>query len=693
MASSQLLALLCVIAAAVVQVHGMEVWPVDGYTQEDLHEAVQDHLGPAISLLDVTTIEEAEEVGDRKFSDEQREVGELHVRKFVQENLSYNDVETLNARGTQGILGVPQRSRDHGVGEVGEDKAKSNAQRSLLRAHPVVGRSRAGAEQGEGANPVEKVFTSEDKKADQRAKEKDDEEKKADKPKSDKPKADEVPRATTPKEDRAKKIEIEEKNAEKKKQKKEQKTKEEKIEIDHESELKKRSAQMHSQMRSMGINERLTKNKLQKITVAKKKKKNIIVNTQADKDTAKLPRDALPPVQVHGHEGRVDPAEPRRTFLMNPADTPRGFQYCTDRHTITFTSVEAPDIPASLCGKCEGGFTLLPMTNLGFKMLGICYSIKGISKRGHTGCDGTNCKLRPLPLWDRVKSLPRMTYNDRSCRYFMTIKGWRKKQNYIAKENGLPKAAAEKWRRVSQTSENKRAHATQCAVTTRTSDASLGEYKDPRAAATIKARKYSGSGGKWFATSLTRDGPDDVKMPTESHFQCVEPGTEECVIAEGWKYDYQELKVAKYSGCYTHLQSRPTLTCDKATQILACNQVRVFSTFSWLEEKTETGGYKIVDKLVRKGDYTIYATERASWWNKGAQARSMYVVDEAPFFCTHHSPRLCRKHWENRASYLAIAALELKGKKPCQTAECGGASWTAFKGCQRMMSEAALSLQ
>ena len=593
MASSQLLALLCVIAAAAVQVHGMEVWPVDGYTQEDLHEAVQEAVGPAISLLDVTTIEEAEEVGDRKFSDEQREIGELHVRKFVEDNLSYNEVERLNARGTQGLLGVPQRS-NHGVGEVGEDKAKSNAQRSLLRAHPVVGRSRRGAEQGEAADPEKKEKTSEDKKADQRAKEKDDEEKKADRPKSDKPKADatadEVPKKTSPKEDRAKKIAIEEKNAEKKEQKKKQKKKQEKVEIEQESELKKSSAQMHSQMRSMGINERLTKNKLHKIMIAKKKKKNVIVNTQADKDTAKLPRDALPPVQVHGHEGRVDPAEPRRTFLMNPADTPRGFQYCTDRHTITFTSVEAPDIPASLCGKCEGGFTLLPMTNLGFKMLGICYSIKGISKRGHTGCDGANCKLRPLPLWDRVKSLPRMTYNDRSCRYFMTIKGWRKKQNYIAKENGLPKATSEKWRRVSQTSENKRAHATQCAVTTRTSDASLGEYKDPRAAATIKARKYSGS-GKWFATSLTRDGPDDVKMPKESHFKCVEPGTEECVIAEGWKYDYQELKVAKYSGngfplcflshtmvftgCYTHLQSRPTLTCDKATQILACNQVRV----------------------------------------------------------------------------------------------------------------------
>merc|ERR1712086_117600 len=659
MASSQLLALLCVIAAAVVQVHGMEVWPVDGYTQEDLHEAVQDHLGPAISLLDVTTIEEAEEVGDRKFSDEQREIGELRVRKFAADM----------------------------IGEVEEDEAKSNAQRSLLFALDPW-----GLEQGEGADPKKKEKTSEDKKAEQRATEKGDEEKKADKPKSDQPKADEVPKKTSPKEDRAKKIATEEKNAVKKKQKKKKKKNEEKAETAQETELKKSSAQMHSQMRNMGISERHTKNKLQKIMIAKNKKKNIIVNTQADKDTAKLPRDALPPVQVHGHEGRVDPAEPRRTFLMNPADTPRGFQYCTDRHTITFPSIEAPDIPASLCGKCEGGFTLLPMTNLGFKMLGICYSIKGISKLGKTGCDGANCKLRPLPLWDRVKSLPRMTYNDRSCRYFMTIKGWRKKQNYIAKENGLSKAKSEKWSRVSQASENKRAHATHCAVTTRTSDASLGEYKDPGAAAEIKARKSSGI-GKWFATSLTRDGPDDVKMPKSSHFTCVEPGTEECVIAEGWKYDYQELKVAKYSGCYTHLQSRPTLTCDKATQILACNQVRVFSTFSWLEQKTEHGCFKIVDKLVRKGDYTIYATERASWWNKGQQARSMYVVDEAPFLCTHHSPRLCRKHWENRASYLAISALELKGKKPCQTAACGGSVWTAFKGCQRMMSEAALSLQ
>merc|ERR1719424_629952 len=139
MASSQLLALLCVIAAAVVQVHGMEVWPVDGYTQEDLHEAVQDHLGPAISLLDVTTIEEAEEVGDRKFSDEQREIGELRVRKFAADM----------------------------IGEVEEDEAKSNAQRSLLFALDPW-----GLEQGEGADPKKKEKTSEDKKAEQRATEK-----------------------------------------------------------------------------------------------------------------------------------------------------------------------------------------------------------------------------------------------------------------------------------------------------------------------------------------------------------------------------------------------------------------------------------------------------------------------------------------------------------------------------------------
>merc|ERR1712091_144447 len=181
-------------------------------------------------------------------------------------------------------------------------------------------------------------------------------------------------------------------------------------------------------------------------------------------------------------------------------------------------------------------------------------------------------------------------------------------------------------------------------------------------------------------------------MPAKSNFKCPEPGEEGCVIAEGWKYDYQELKVAKYSGCYTHLQSKPTLTCDKATQILACNQVRVFSKVSWLEKKVEDDGYEIVDKVERKDDFTVYATERASWWNKGQQARSMYVVDNAPFVCTHLSSRLCRKVWENRASYLALVALELKDK-PCKIASCGGPSWSPFQGCQRMMSEAALSLQ
>merc|ERR1711935_411238 len=172
--------------------------------------------GPAISLLDVTTIEEAEEVGDRKFSDEQREIGELRVRKFAADM----------------------------IGEVEEDEAKSNAQRSLLFALDPW-----GLEQGEGADPKKKEKTSEDKKAEQRATEKGDEEKKADKPKSDQPKADEVPKKTSPKEDRAKKIATEEKNAVKKKQN------EEKAETAQETELKKSSAQMHSQMRNMGISE------------------------------------------------------------------------------------------------------------------------------------------------------------------------------------------------------------------------------------------------------------------------------------------------------------------------------------------------------------------------------------------------------------------------------------------------------
>lgn len=370
--------------------------------------------------------------------------------------------------------------------------------------------------------------------------------------------------------------------------------------------------------------------------------------------------------------------------------------YCTDRHTITITTVEAPDIPAALCGKCEEGFTLMPMSNLGYKMLGICYSIKGINQAGGQGCDesvpsnaapGTDefkssCRVPPLPLWNRVKTLPRNTYNDRSCRYFMTIKGWKKKKNYIEEKKGIGKGI---WLRTTQLSDHKRAHGTHCAVTTYASDASLGEYKDPHAAEEVAKRKHSNPKGKLWCESCSRAPGNghkmvDLEMSSSSKF-FQGNSSHEAVLAEGWKYDFQELKVAKYSGCYTKLESKPVLTCDKATEILECQQVRVFSTKAWLNAKVENDGYSIVNTSAHKHDHTIYSTERASWWNKGSQALSMYVVDEAPFSCPSDVPRLCRRHWENRAEYLARKALASNEVS------------SAYKGCQRMVSEAALSLQ
>lgn len=59
----------------------------------------------------------------------------------------------------------------------------------------------------------------------------------------------------------------------------------------------------------------------------------------------------------------------------------------------------------------------------------------------------------------------------------------------------------------------------------------------------------------------------------------------------------------------------------------------MFSTKAWLNAKVENDGYSIVNTSAHKHDHTIYSTERASWWNKGSQALSMYVVDEAPFSC------------------------------------------------------------
>lgn len=693
------LAVLCVIAGGVVQ--GTEDFSsADGFTKNELHEEVQDQLGAAISLLDVTLIEGAEEAGDRKFTDEQRAMGEMHIRKLARKHMGDAEEDQEDVQPTITFKSL----HDAGLRDSGLDDPNTSMSRDSLKyiSQHMQGESNKQEQEQKPEEPDKKQEQKKqqkpeevDKKQEQKKKEQAALKAKSERPKAkseEKPKADadKVEPVTDSKTEKDQKAQQENADAAAKQQKVSAKKTSDAKREKRKAELTKQSDDLNSQMREMDHRERSKKSEIKKMENDVKVASNRIVKSRRDKDTDKLPRDALPPVQVHGFQGRVDPAEPRRTFLMNPADTPRGFQYCKDRHTITFTSIEAPDIPASLCGKCEAGFTLMPMTNLGFKMLGICYSIKGLNKRGGAGCDGDDCALNPLPLWNRVKSLPRMTYNDRSCRYFMTTKGWRKKQNYIAKENGAPKSESEKWSRISQESDNKRAHATHCAVTTRTNDASLGEFKDSTAAAKMKKRTSSGK-GKWYAESLKHDSPVDIAMPKKSDFQCPEPGEEGCVIGEGWKYDYQELKVAKYSGCYTHLQSRPTLTCDKATQILACNQVRVFSTFSWLEEKTEAG-YKIVDKFEVPNDYTVYATERASWWNKGQQARSMYVVDKAPFMCKDGSSRLCRKVWEKRASYLALIALDLKDK-PCKLSSCGGPSWTPFQGCQRMMSEAALSLQ
>merc|ERR1712072_915433 len=210
---------------------------------------------------------------------------------------------------------------------------------------------------------------------------------------------------------------------------------------------------------------------IQKIAEEEKKLKQKAGLVEAKKkldketsDSSEAPAYTLSKVESHGIGGKVDPLEPRREFIVNPAETPRGWQFCKDRHTVTMKTPENPGLKTSLCGKCEDGYALIPATFLKFKILGVCNFI------------------RRLPLWARATNKERLKYNERSCRFFYSYKGWSLKKDFLAHSS--------KWKKIrEQMSNAKRAHAYHCVMTSLTKDGALGEFRDPKAYDELKKRK------------------------------------------------------------------------------------------------------------------------------------------------------------------------------------------------------------
>lgn len=375
-----------------------------------------------------------------------------------------------------------------------------------------------------------------------------------------------------------------------------------------------------------------------------------------------LPQEALAPEQVHGKHGRIDPSEPRREFMMPPATTPRGFKFCLDRHTITLRTADSPRINAQLCGKCSDGFALLPLSNLFFKILGICY------------------RITSLPLWARANNKRRTKYNSRSCRLFFSHKGWRYKKDYM---NQLSK-----WGRNRQTTANKRAHGYHCVVTSLSKDDSLGEFKDSGAFLELKKR-----GSK----------------------------IKETAVAEGWKVTFQRLKVAKFAGCYTHKQAKPALTCNKQTKTVSCQQIKVHSTGGRIKQYLVDKAFpaeKIFETTIKddKNHFKVIVMRAASWWNKGKVAKFTVILDQSPFNCDSEESSVCREQWSDRANSLAWSVMRnstmdrvlseafYKRRTRNDNDRCvrkrvkvgGEMKWVCMyqvHRCQRIGSETALSLQ
>jgi len=298
---------------------------------------------------------------------------------------------------------------------------------------------------------------------------------------------------------------------------------------------------------------------------------------------------------------------------------------------VTMKTPENPGLKTSLCGKCEDGYALIPATFLKFKILGVCNFI------------------RRLPLWARATNKERLKYNERSCRFFYSYKGWSLKKDFLAHSS--------KWKKIrEQMSNAKRAHAYHCVMTSLTKDGALGEFRDPEAYDELKKRKST---------------------------------IKEVQAGEGWNYDAVQLKVAKFSSCYTYLQARPKLTCDKETQTVECLQIQVHSTQGWLKSRSKASFFplEIHKTHERKGDFTWKIISRPSWWNKDKMSKQSIIIDTQPFHCdAGKSGHQCREEWgEKRAEKVANLAMADEKQWGDRSAE--------YKKCRRISTESALSLQ